>query len=115
MDYPKLNEHHLKIWNDQACGVCQRGPWTPYPPRGPAPNRLCPTWEEHRKISYSAQGWIQAARTLLDGNLEMEPEFVEYVYECSLCGSCSRLGHGHCFYFARRFVLGFERTGDKEL
>ncbi len=88
MDYPKLNEYHLKLWNDQACGVCQRGPWTPYPPRGPAPNRLCPTWEQHRKISYSAQGWIQAGRTLLEGKLEMEPKFVEYVYECSLCGSC---------------------------
>lgn len=88
MDYPKLNEYHLKLWNDQACGVCQRGPWTPYPPRGPAPNRLCPTWEHYRRISYTAQGWIQAGRTLLEGKLQMEPRFVEYVYACNLCGSC---------------------------
>ena len=88
MDYPKLNQYHLKIWNDQACGVCQRGPWTPYPPRGPAPDRLCPSWEHYRRISYSAQGWIQAARNLLEGKLQMEPRFVEYVYACNLCGSC---------------------------
>lgn len=88
MDYPKLNQYRLKIWNDQACGVCQRGPWTPYPPRGPAPDRLCPSWEHYRRISYSAQGWIQAARNLLEGKLEMEPRFVEYVYACNLCGSC---------------------------
>ncbi|MFO8101412.1 MAG: (Fe-S)-binding protein [Dehalococcoidia bacterium] len=89
MDYPKLNEYHLKLWNDQACGVCQRGPWTPYPPRGPAPDRLCPTWEHYRRISYSAQGWIQAGRALLEGKLEMEPRFVDYVYACNLCGSCT--------------------------
>ncbi len=89
MDYPKLNEYHLKLWNDQACGVCQRGPWTPYPPRGPAPDRLCPSWEHYRRISYSAQGWIQAGRTLLEGKLEMEPRLVDYVYACNLCGSCT--------------------------
>lgn len=92
MPFELLDKYQEVIWNDQACGVCHRGPWNPYPPKGPTSDRLCPEYEKFRTITHTAQGRIQAARALLDGRLEPSDDFVKVVYDCLLCGACSTVG-----------------------
>lgn len=92
MAFELLDKYRETIWNDQACGVCHRGPWNPYPPKGPTSDRLCPEYEKFRTITHTAQGRIQAARWLLEGKYEPTDEFVKVVYDCLLCGACSTVG-----------------------
>ncbi len=92
MAFERLEKYREIIWNDQACGVCQRGPWNPYRPFGPTSDRLCPEYEKFRTITHSAQGRIQAARWLLEGKLPVSDDFVKVTYDCLLCGACSTVG-----------------------
>ena len=92
MAFEKLEKYREIIWNDQACGVCHRGPWNPYQPFGPTSDRLCPEYEKFRTITHTAQGRIQAARWLLEGKLDVSEDFVQVTYDCLLCGACSTVG-----------------------
>lgn len=90
--FERLEKYRETIWNDQACGVCHRGPWNPYRPFGPTSDRLCPEYEKFRTITHTAQGRIQAARWLLEGKLRVSEDFVKVTYDCLLCGACSTVG-----------------------
>ncbi len=92
MSFALLEKHKPTIWNCQVCSVCQRGPWNPYPPKGPTSDRLCPEYEKYRTLTHSALGRIQAVKWLLEGKYEPDDEFVKVVYDCLLCGACSTVG-----------------------
>lgn len=92
MAFERLEKYREIIWNDQACGVCHRGPWNPYRPFGPTSDRLCPEFEMFRTVTHTAQGRIQAARWLLEGKLNVSEDFVKVTYDCLLCGACSTVG-----------------------
>lgn len=92
MAYELLEKHKPTIWNCQVCSVCQRGPWNPYPPKGPTSDRLCPEYEKFRTLTHSALGRIQAAKWMLEGKYEPSDDFTKVVYDCLLCGACSTVG-----------------------
>ena len=92
MAYELLEKHKPTIWNCQVCSVCQRGPWNPYPPKGPTSDRLCPEYEKFRTLTHSALGRIQAIKWMLEGKYAPSEEFVKVVYDCLLCGACSTVG-----------------------
>ena len=92
MAFELLEKHKPAIWNCQVCSVCQRGPWNPYPPKGPTSDRLCPEYENFRTLTHSALGRIQAAKWMLEGKYEPDEDFVKVVYDCLLCGACSTVG-----------------------
>ncbi len=92
MSFELLEKHKPAIWNCQVCSVCQRGPWNPYPPKGPTSDRLCPEYEKFRTLTHSALGRIQAAKWMLEGKYEPDEDFVKVVYDCLLCGACSTVG-----------------------
>lgn len=92
MTYDLLEKHRATIFNCQVCSVCQRGPWNPYPPKGPTSDRLCPEYEMYRTLTHSALGRIQAARWMLEGAYEPNADFMKVSYDCLLCGACSTVG-----------------------
>lgn len=92
MPFELLEKYRSVIWNCQVCGVCQRGPWNPYPPRGPTSDRLCPEYERFRTLTHSALGRIQVARWIMEGIYQPDEEFTRVVYDCLLCGACSTVG-----------------------
>ncbi|MFO8102133.1 MAG: (Fe-S)-binding protein [Dehalococcoidia bacterium] len=92
MAFELLEKHKPTVFNCQVCGVCQRGPWNPYPPKGPTSDRLCPEYEKFRTLTHSAQGRIQAIRWLMEGKFTPDEDFVRVVYDCLMCGACSTVG-----------------------
>ncbi len=92
MAFELLEKYRETIWNCQVCSVCQRGPWNPYPPKGPTSDRLCPEFEKYRTLTHSALGRIQAAKWILEGKYEPTEDFTKVVYDCLLCGACSTVG-----------------------
>ncbi len=92
MSFELLEKHKPTIWNCQVCSVCQRGPWNPYPPKGPTSDRLCPEFEQFRTLTHSALGRIQAVKWLLEDKYQPTNDFVKVVYDCLLCGACSTVG-----------------------
>ena len=98
MKFELLEPYHRWIWNCQSCSTCQKGPQNVFSPAGPTPDRICPSYEKYPRLTYSAQGRIQAARACLEGKLEVTDAFVASLYECTLCGSCGpeRMGRSSC-------------------
>ncbi len=92
MSFKLLEKHKPTIWNCQVCSVCQRGPWNPYPPKGPTSDRLCPEYEKFRTLTHSALGRIQAAKWMLEGKFKPNEDFAKVAYDCLLCGACSTVG-----------------------
>ncbi len=92
MPFELIAKHKPTIWNCQVCSVCQRGPWNPYPPKGPTSDRLCPEYEKFRTLTHSALGRIQAAKWMLEGKYQPDEDFVKVAYDCLLCGACSTVG-----------------------
>ena len=92
MAFELIEKYKPTIWNCQVCSVCQRGPWNPYPPKGPTSDRLCPEYEKFRTLTHSALGRIQAAKWMLEGKYQPDDEFVKVTYDCLLCGACSTVG-----------------------
>ncbi len=88
MNFESLKRYRRWIWNCQQCSTCQKGPQNPFAPTGATPDRICPSYDKYRRLTYSAQGRILAAKALLEGKLESSDDFVESIYECTLCGSC---------------------------
>lgn len=89
MAYDLSEKHHRLIWNCQTCAGCQRGPQNPFGPTGPTPDRICPSYDKYRRLTYSAQGRLLAAKSLLNGSLEATEKFTESLFECTLCGACA--------------------------
>ncbi len=98
MKFEHLEPYRRWIWNCQSCSTCQKGPQNPFLPTGATPPRICPSYDMHPRLAYSAQGRILAARALLEGTLEVTDRFVESLYECTLCGACGpeRMGRSSC-------------------
>ncbi len=92
MSFELLEKHKPTIWNCQVCSVCQRGPWNPYPSKGPTSDRLCPEYEKFRTLTHSALGRIQAAKWMLEGKYQPNEDFAKVAYDCLLCGACSTVG-----------------------
>lgn len=89
MAFDLSEKHHRLIWNCQTCAGCQRGPQNPFGPTGPTPDRICPSYDKYRRLTYSAQGRLLVAKNLLDGKMELSDKFVESLFECTLCGACA--------------------------
>jgi len=98
MKFDLLEKYRGWIWNCQQCSTCQKGPQNPFAPTGATPDRICPSYEKYKRLTYSAQGRILAARAFLEGKLEVTDDFVESLYECTLCGACGpeRMGRASC-------------------
>ena len=88
MAFELLNQYHRLIWNCQSCSTCQRGPQNPFAPTGATPDRICPSYDKYRRLTYSAQGRLQAAKALLEEKLETSEDLMESLFECTLCGAC---------------------------
>ncbi len=98
MAFELLEKYRRWILNCQQCSTCQKGPQNPFAPTGATPDRICPSYDTYRRLTYSAQGRILAARAFLEGKLEVTDDFVESLYECTLCGACGpeRMGRASC-------------------
>ena len=98
MSFDSLEQYRRTIWNCQSCSTCQKGPQNVFSPAGPTPDRICPSYDQFRRLTYSAQGRILAAKAFLEGNMEVTDNFVKSLYECTLCGSCGpeRMGRSSC-------------------
>jgi len=48
----------------------------------------CPAFERYKYISYSARGRFQLGQTLLDGDCDYTPGYVDVIHSCMSCGSC---------------------------
>lgn len=98
MSFELIEKYHRWIWNCQQCSTCQKGPQNPFAPTGATPDRICPSYDKYKRLTYSAQGRILAAKALLEGKLEATEDFVASLYECTLCGACGpeRMGRASC-------------------
>jgi Fe-S oxidoreductase len=98
MKFENLEEYRRWIWNCQQCSTCQKGPQNPFWRTGPTADWVCPSYDRYRRLSYSAQGRLAAARAVMEGTLEIDDDFVESLYECTLCGACGpdRMGRASC-------------------
>jgi heterodisulfide reductase subunit D len=98
MAFDLLEKHHRLIWNCQSCSTCQRGPQNVFGPTGSTPDRICPSYDKYRRLTYSAQGRLLAAKALMEGDLDATDDFVESLFECTLCGACGpeRYGRAGC-------------------
>ena len=98
MSFESLEQYRRTIWNCQSCSTCQKGPQNVFSPAGPTPDRICPSYDQYRRLTYSAQGRILAAKAFMEGTLEVTDNFVKSLYECTLCGSCGpeRMGRSSC-------------------
>ncbi len=98
MSFELIEKYHRWIWNCQQCSCCQKGPQNVFGPTGATPDRICPSYDKYRSLTYSAQGRILAAKAFLAGELEVTEDFVASLYECTLCGSCGpeRMGRAGC-------------------
>ena len=98
MNLELTDKYHRWIWNCQQCSCCQKGPQNVFGPTGPTPDRICPSYEKFKRLTYSAQGRLLAAKAFLEGTLDVTEDFVASFYECTLCGSCGpeRMGRASC-------------------
>ncbi len=88
MAFDLIEKHRRLIWNCQSCSTCQRGPQNPFAPTGATPDRICPSYDKYRRMTYSAQGRLLAAKALLNGEMEASEDFAASLFECTLCGAC---------------------------
>ena len=75
MRFELLEKYRRWIWNCQQCSTCQKGPQNPFAPTGATPDRICPSYDKYRRLAYSAQGRIYAARAFLEKKLELTDDF----------------------------------------
>jgi len=90
MELNNLEELQSDVFRCATCGRDARGPWDPFPPRGPTPDRICPSYEMYKSLGYAAQGYISVARALLEGKIEPSTELIDHIYQCLMCGSCEK-------------------------
>lgn len=50
--------------------------------------RMCPSLLRYQFDAFSAQGRLDVARALIDGDLEWSDRLLDVVYRCQLCGGC---------------------------
>ncbi len=50
--------------------------------------RMCPSLLRYQFDAFSAQGRLDVARALIDGELEWSDRLLDVVYRCQLCGGC---------------------------
>jgi len=52
-------------------------------------HKLCPAYTRYGYFAYSGGGKCYLAQGLLEGALEVDDDFVDVLYHCTLCGSCA--------------------------
>jgi heterodisulfide reductase subunit D len=84
---PSLKDMERYFWRCTACGTC-RSAYEFGPP--PTARPICPAGTEFGfEGFYSSKGKAAFARGITDGTLTFDdPEFLEAVYKCTVCGGC---------------------------
>ena len=49
---------------------------------------VCPSIARYQFDAYSAQGRLDIARSIIEGEMELQEEMLEPIYHCMLCGGC---------------------------
>lgn len=49
---------------------------------------ICPSVTRYKFDAYSAQGRLDVARAVLEGELDWSDDLLDVVYKCQLCGAC---------------------------
>jgi len=81
-----LEDYRWDVWHCERCHNCNWVmPWMVKSWRYAA---TCPSREKFIFDSYSAQGRIDIARGILEGEIEWSDKLLEVIYTCTTCGSC---------------------------
>ena len=83
-----LEEYKRDTWDCVRCSHCKF--IHPYRVRSHRFSKICPSSVYYTFDGYSAQGRLDIARGLIDGELKESSlsELQEVIYSCTLCGGC---------------------------
>jgi heterodisulfide reductase subunit D len=71
------------IYDCTRCGFCRVWGWK-------GVEYVCPTYPHTTAWDTEyARGRVRLARAVLENELEVTPDMLEHIYECTLCGSCA--------------------------
>ncbi len=88
-DTPKmkqLEDYRWEAWNCYRDSMCKYVfTWHVKSDRF---SRNCPSIMKYHFDAYSAQGRLDVARAILEGDLEWSDKLLDVVYKCQLCGAC---------------------------
>ncbi len=82
----QLEDYRREIWNCYRDSMCKYVfTWHIKSERF---SRMCPSLIRYHFDAFSAQGRLDVARALLEGDLEWSEKLLDVVYRCQLCGGC---------------------------
>ncbi len=82
----KLEDYRRDIWNCYRDSMCKYVfTWHIKSERFA---RMCPSLARYHFDAFSAQGRLDVARALIEGELEGSDRLLDVVYRCQLCGGC---------------------------
>jgi Fe-S oxidoreductase len=81
-----LEKYRWDLVNCERCSMCK---WVhPWSVKSKARARICPSIQMYLYDAYSAQGRLDVARALLEGEIEITDKVLDVIYTCTLCGGC---------------------------
>ncbi|MFX0134077.1 MAG: (Fe-S)-binding protein [Candidatus Hodarchaeota archaeon] len=83
-----LDKFHYDTWECARCSQCK---WIhPYDVKNKRFSKICPSIARFLFDAYSAQGKMDIARAMIEGELKWEdsPKILDILYQCTLCGAC---------------------------
>jgi Fe-S oxidoreductase len=82
----KLEDYRWEAWNCYRDSMCKYVfTWHVKSDRF---SRMCPSLIKYQFDAYSAQGRLDVARAMIEGDLEWSDKLLDVVYKCQLCGGC---------------------------
>ncbi len=82
----QLEDYRREIWNCYRDSMCKYVfTWHIKSERF---SRMCPSLIRYHFDAFSAQGRLDVARALIEGDLEWSERLLDVVYRCQLCGGC---------------------------
>ena len=82
----QLKDYRWDAWNCYRDSMCKHVfTWHTKSARF---SRMCPSLIKYHFDAFSAQGRLDAARALIEGDLEWSDRLLDVVYRCQLCGGC---------------------------
>jgi Fe-S oxidoreductase len=82
----KLEDYRRDVWNCYRDSMCKYVfTWHIKSERFA---RMCPSLVRYHFDAFSAQGRLDVARAMIEGELEWSDRLLDVVYRCQLCGGC---------------------------
>ncbi len=82
----ELKDYRWEAWNCYHDSMCKYVfTWHTKSARF---SRMCPSLIKYHFDAYCAQGRLDAARALIEGDIEPSEKLLDVVYKCQLCGGC---------------------------